>query len=75
LVVLGNTTAFSARTQHNPLHTLNTSKRAQMQDEPKFTKTSPVNGYFIWQRNEHLTLKKGPIHRPWRKKLDEATGR
>jgi len=48
---------------------------SKVQDEPKFTKTSPVNGYFIWQRNEHLTLKKGALERPWRKKLDEATGR
>lgn len=34
-----------------------------------------MNGYFIWQRNEHLTLKKGELEKPWRKKLDEATGR
>jgi len=48
---------------------------SKVSDEPAFTKTSAVNGYFIWQRNEHLTLKKGPLQRPWRKKLDEATGR
>lgn len=48
---------------------------SKVADEPAFTKTSAVNGYFIWQRNEHLTLKKGALQRPWRKKLDEATGR
>eukprot|EP00038_Savillea_parva_P014489 m.11130 g.11130 ORF g.11130 m.11130 type:complete len:1020 (+) comp2818_c0_seq1:31-3090(+) len=47
----------------------------RVSDEPLYTRTKPINGYFIWQRNEHLTLKKGPLEKPWRKKKDEATGR
>ena len=44
-------------------------------DEPKEEKTTPVNGYFTWAVNERLDLKVGPLERPWRKKVDEATGR
>lgn len=46
-----------------------------MANEPTEFRTKSVNGYFIWERNEHLTLKKGALERPWRKKLDETTGR
>eukprot|EP00729_Bicosta_minor_P004248 gene4248-12397_t len=48
---------------------------AAVADEPKEEKTTPVNGYFTWQANEHLELKVGPLERPWREKVDEATGR
>jgi myosin-3 len=48
---------------------------AAVQDEPKEEKTTVVNGYMVWQQNEHLDLKVGPLERPWRKKVDEATGR
>lgn len=34
-----------------------------------------VNGYFVWRRNEHFTLKAGALEHPWRKKEDETTGR
>lgn len=44
-------------------------------NEPKKEKTKLVGGYFVWQRNEHLTLKRGKLPSPWRKKKDEATGR
>ena len=46
---------------------------ARVQDEPIFVKTKPAQGYFIWQRNDHLTLKKGPLEHPWRKKVDEVS--
>jgi len=48
---------------------------AKVEDEPKEIKTEMVNGYFMWQQNDHLDLKVGPLERPWRKKLDETTGR
>lgn len=48
---------------------------AQVADEPEETKTEMVNGYFVWAQNEHLDLKVGPLQKPWRKKLDETTGR
>jgi len=50
-------------------------KLKAVENEPTEVKTKSVNGYFVWQRNEHLTLKKGALESPWRKKLDEATGR
>lgn len=39
------------------------------------TRTKLVNGYFVWERNEHYTLLKGELERPWRKKFDESTKR
>lgn len=48
---------------------------AKVEDEPTEIKTEMVNGYFIWQQNDHLDLKVGALERPWRKKLDETTGR
>jgi myosin-3 len=48
---------------------------AKVEDEPKEIKTEMVNGYFMWQQNDHLDLKVGVLERPWRKKLDETTGR
>lgn len=50
-------------------------EKIEVADEPKEEKTTPVNGYFVWAANEHLDLKVGPLERPWRKKVDEATGR
>jgi myosin heavy subunit len=47
----------------------------KVSNEPTEFETTPVNGYFVYQRNEHLTLKVGPLSKPWRKKVDEATGR
>lgn len=49
---------------------------AKAQDTtPTKSKTKPVNGYFIWQRNEHNTLRFGPVEKPWKKKVDKNTGR
>eukprot|EP00035_Acanthoeca_spectabilis_P019895 m.430125 g.430125 ORF g.430125 m.430125 type:complete len:1030 (-) comp17117_c0_seq1:1257-4346(-) len=48
---------------------------AKVADEPTFLKTKPAGGYFVWMRNEHVTLKKGALERPWRKKVDPGTGR
>lgn len=45
------------------------------ESEPKKFKTSAVNGYFVWQRNEHLTIKVGALEKPWKKRVDEVTGR
>jgi myosin-3 len=45
------------------------------QDVPAEEPTTMVNGYMVFAQNEHLDLKVGPLERPWRKKLDEATGR
>lgn len=52
-----------------------TEQLAAVADEPKMEKTEPVNGYFVWAMNEHLDLNVGALERPWRKKVDEATGR
>jgi myosin-3 len=45
------------------------------EQEPKVIKSKCVNGYLIHMRNEHLTLKKGPLTSRYRKKLDANSGR
>ena len=40
------------------------------------TKTKTVEGQgHVWQRNENLTLRVGPLPKNWEKKVDPKTGR
>lgn len=45
------------------------------EQQPKVVKSKVVNGYFIHMRNEHLTLKRGPLKPRYRKKLDVNSDR
>jgi len=48
---------------------------AAVADEEPEAETTSVNGYFVYSKNEHLTLKVGQLEKPWRKKTDDQTGR
>eukprot|EP00040_Diaphanoeca_grandis_P028910 m.168213 g.168213 ORF g.168213 m.168213 type:complete len:1032 (-) comp31505_c0_seq1:303-3398(-) len=49
--------------------------RRTQEAEPKESRTRPINGYFVWERNEHYDLLVGELERPWKMRVDEATGR
>lgn len=39
------------------------------------TQTKNIGGYFVWERDEFYDDRVGPLQHPWRKKIDEETGR
>lgn len=41
----------------------------------KESKTRPLGGYLVWERNEHYDLRVGELERPWKKRQHEQTGR
>lgn len=48
---------------------------AAVANQPKKRPTQMVDGYMVYEQNEHLDLKVGPLPRPWVKKLDKRSGR
>ncbi|EGD78782.1 myosin heavy chain [Salpingoeca rosetta] len=46
-----------------------------IKNEPAKVKTLPHNGFFVWERAEHLDLHVGPLPPPWKKKIDKRTNR
>eukprot|EP00043_Microstomoeca_roanoka_P015730 m.157834 g.157834 ORF g.157834 m.157834 type:complete len:1018 (+) comp16320_c2_seq1:150-3203(+) len=51
------------------------AKLEAIKNQPLKFKTTPYNGFFVWERNEHLELHVGKLPKPWKMKLDKRTNR